>query len=275
VLTKWITSMDVFSPLVLPVLEMAQPKQIAEIGAAEGGNTKVLYDFSKQHGNRLITIDPFPRGSFLEWVKQSQEVVTHIAEFSLVAISKVDHADVWFIDGDHNWFTVYNELRLIDALAQKNQQPALIFLHDVGWPCARRDMYYDPHRLPAEFVHPNSSELGVIPGRSESIKGGLRGPHWAIKEGGPRNGVLTAIEDFRQSSKIAYHWINIPAILGLGVLVDPHHPMADNIVQYFAPYHNHPLIALLERDRVAQYLGVVALNDKLNKMALAMNGTVL
>lgn len=265
--------MEVFAPLTLPVLAMAKPKQIGEIGAAEGGNTKILYEFCKKNAIKLITIDPFPRGSFLEWVSQSQQTVTHLAEYSLLAIPKAEHTDVWFIDGDHNWFTVFNELRLIDAIAKKNQRPAIIFLHDISWPCARRDMYYDPQRIPTEFVHPYSSELGILPGKAESVKGGFRGPNWALKEGGPKNGVLTAIEDFRQASSIPYHWVSIPAILGLGVLIDPQHPAAQDIIEFYEPYHDHPLLALLEQDRIAHYLNVVALNDKLHKINAALNET--
>jgi hypothetical protein len=67
--TKWITSMESFAPLILPVLGITNTKLIGEIGAAEGGNTRVLYDFLKNNQGKLITIDPFPRGSFLDWVK--------------------------------------------------------------------------------------------------------------------------------------------------------------------------------------------------------------
>ncbi|MEO8400529.1 MAG: class I SAM-dependent methyltransferase [Gammaproteobacteria bacterium] len=261
-LTKWITSMESFAPLVLPILEIVRPKLIGEIGAAEGGNTRVLYEFQKTMQGELITIDPFPRGSFLEWVRQSSDVVTHLPEYSLQCIQKAGKIDVWFIDGDHNWYTVYNELRLIDQLAQQNAMPGLIFLHDVGWPCARRDMYYNPTQIPAEFVHPYSSELGITLDKSDSIRGGFKGPNWALKEGGPKNGVLTAIEDFIQSTTTRYHWINIPAILGLGVLVDEKHPLAKLIIDFYAPYHNNPLLALMERDRITHYLALVALNDK-------------
>src|SRR6185312_15297642 len=212
--TQWITSMEVFSPLIMPVLNLVNPKVIGEIGAAEGGNTRLLYEFQKQAQGKLLTIDPFPRGSFTEWVKTSRDVVTHFADFSLNCISRMGAVDVWFVDGDHNWYTVFNELTLIDSLAQQHNISSLIFMHDVGWPCGRRDMYYNPAQIPAEFMQPNSNELGVTLEKNASLHGGLKGPYWALQEGGPRNGVLTAVEDFLQQAKTSYFWFNIPAVLG-------------------------------------------------------------
>lgn len=266
-MTKWITSMEVFAPIILPILDLINPKIICEIGAAEGGNTKRLYDFLNARQGRLITIDPFPRGSFLQWVQQSSHVVTHIANYSLNAIPSVNSADVWFIDGDHNWFTVYNELSLIHNVMKKAQQPSLVYMHDIAWPCGRRDMYYDPSCIPGQFVQPNSNKLGVVQGKSELANGGLKGPYWALNEGGPRNGVLTAVEDFLQTASDQYFWINIPAILGLGVLVSVDHPYAKQIIDFYAPFNNHPLIALLEQDRVNQYLAVSELNERLLGLA--------
>lgn len=276
-LPKWNTSMTAFAPLIFPVLEMLAPQHICEIGAAEGGNTKLLYDFLKARNGKLTTIDPSPRGTFLSWVQQSSDVVNHIAEMSLTAIPKSGSADAWFIDGDHNWYTVFNELLLVHQLQQQHHQPALIFLHDVGWPCARRDMYYDPTHVPPEFRQPYArAEDGISLTDPLVIKGFLHGPHWALQEGGPRNGVLTAIEDFVQhvAQSTRYLWVNIPAILGLGILIDEHHPKINELAQFYAPYHNHPLIALLEEDRILQHMGMVALNDKLTRIASTVTENV-
>lgn len=252
--TKWITSMESFVSLIMPVLTMVKPKRIGEIGAAEGGNTRVLYEFLKEQQGQLVTIDPFPRGSFVDWVKQSNQVVTHLSDYSLNCIHKAGRVDAWFVDGDHNWYTVFNELHLIDQLAKTNGIPALIFLHDIGWPCGRRDMYYDPSKIPAEHRQPYSSELGVMLDKNELINGGLKGPSWALQEGGPKNGVLTGVEDFIQSTPTKYHWINIPAVLGLGILVAEAHPFAKAIIEFYAPYHNNAVLALMEHDRISQYL---------------------
>ena len=65
-------------------------------------------------------------------------------------------------------------------------------------------MYYAPDRLPPDAVHPHSFEGGALPGRSELGRGGFQGAGgfaWACHEGGERNGVLTAVEDFVASHR--------------------------------------------------------------------------
>lgn len=61
--------------------------------------------------------------------------------------------DCILIDGDHNWYTVFNELHLIHEHGLL-RSGGLIFLHDVCYPFARRDLYYQPGTIPAEFHHP-------------------------------------------------------------------------------------------------------------------------
>ena len=49
--------------------------------------------------------------------------------------------DCIIIDGDHNWYTVFNELTIIE---KRNllKEGGTIFFHDIAWPYGRRDMYY-------------------------------------------------------------------------------------------------------------------------------------
>lgn len=255
----WITSMESFAPIILPVLQAIQPKVIAEIGAAEGGNTRILYEFLRDIQGKLLTMDPFPRGSFVDWVRSTNGVVEHFPDYSLNCIPKLGEVDIWFVDGDHNWYTVFNELKLIHELAAKYHKPALIYLHDVAWPCGRRDMYYDPSQIPGEYLQPNSNQLGLTLDPIAVPKGGLKGPYWALKEGGPKNGVLTAVEDFMATTQDQYLYINVPAILGLGVLIDKRHPHADVLSEYYGVYHNNPIMELIERDRISHYLSAIQL----------------
>ena len=57
--------------------------------------------------------------------------------------------DAALVDGDHNWYTVYHELKMLEAGARRSGAllPVLI-MHDVGWPYGRRDLYYDPDGCP-------------------------------------------------------------------------------------------------------------------------------
>lgn len=260
----WITSMTEFAPITRPILEMVNPQRICEIGASSGAHSKFLADFLRQRQGKLFSIDPQPQPSFLNWSKETLDVVTHVKKFSLQGIVDVKTADIWFIDGDHNWYTVYNELKQIESFAAT---PLFIYLHDVGWPCARRDLYYIPQSIPPEFLHPYSSELGITLDNPHSIPGGFNGPNWALVEGGPRNGVLTAVEDFIKDSKNEYHWLVIPAVLGLGILIDKKHPFVTQILDFYQPYNNNPVLATLERDRIEKYLTIRKLNDRLGQLS--------
>jgi hypothetical protein len=126
--------------------------------------------------------------------------------------------DCILIDGDHNWYTVFNELSLIRERALV-RRGGFVFLHDVDWPYGRRDLYYQPDTIPAEFRHPFARK-GMIRGRSDLAEvGGLNSAYMnALTEGGPKNGVLTGIEDFLAHHPRDYRFFRIHYQYGLGVL---------------------------------------------------------
>lgn len=126
--------------------------------------------------------------------------------------------DCMLIDGDHNWYTVFNELRLINEHGLL-RPGGFIFLHDVGRPWGRRDMYYQPETIPAEFRHPCASQT-LVDGRQEFGEAREKNARieQAVAEGGPRNGVLTAIEDFLAKQPASYRFFNIEYQYGFGVM---------------------------------------------------------
>jgi hypothetical protein len=263
-----IHSLSEFSELVLGVLEIAQAHHVVEIGAEFGGTSERMADHLGARGGRLTSVDPSPKPEFLAWAAQNPHV-THIAEPSLDAIPTVRDVDAWVIDGDHNYYTVLHELCGADTLSKRDGKPLLALLHDVAWPCARRDFYYAPERIPPEWRHPYSFEGGVLlddPGIHEGR--GFRGAGhfaWALREGGERNGVLTAIEDFRDATGTAERplaWAYVPAVFGLGILFDSTAPWAADVAQLVLPYHDNRLLASLERNRLANYLAVIDWQDR-------------
>ncbi|MFZ2315234.1 MAG: class I SAM-dependent methyltransferase [Gammaproteobacteria bacterium] len=257
-------SMAEMSCIIRPVLEKVKPKRIAEIGAGAGINSEVLADFLRPHQGELLSIDPAAHNDFLEWLKTNRDVATHICKPSLQGgIAHVGTADMWFIDGDHNWYSVYNELKQIESLAREQNKPLLIYLHDTGWPFARRDMYCSPESIPDIYRQPYASHLGIVLDHPHTVEGrGMKGT-FALTEGGPQNGVLTGVEDFLKTSQTSFHWISIPAALGLGILIDKFHPLAQEIIDYYAPLHQHPLLAAIERSRVISYWEALESNNKL------------
>ncbi len=267
-----IHSMGEFACITLPLLELAGARAICEIGAEHGGNSTVLSDWLRSRGGRLTGIDPGPSQTYLAWQRENSDHVTHVAGASLDVIPQLGAFDAWFIDGDHNWYSVFHELTAIRQVQRAADRPMLIFLHDVSWPCARRDMYYAPDRIPAHCRHTYSWDRGVTQGNPETIDGGFRGCDnfaIALQEGGPRNGVLTAIEDFVSGCTEELLWAHVPGVFGLGVLLDRDHPAAESIADVLAPLHEHPLLQRLEANRLANYLKVIEWQDGASRAPFA------
>jgi hypothetical protein len=229
--------------------------------------SQVLAAYAAAAEGTLTSIDPTPKPAFLDWVAGHKNV-RHIAAPSLDSIASVGAIDAWFVDGDHNYFTVLNELRAIDALGRAQLRPLLVFLHDVSWPAARRDMYYAPDRIPPEHRHSFNYDSGAFLDRDALVHGqGFRGHAqfaMATHSGGPGNGVLTAVEDFIATCGGAGRtlaWAHVPAVFGLGVLFDIDAPWSAAVAQALAPFHDNPLLATLEINRLRNYLKVIELQD--------------
>ena len=263
-----IHSMSEFSDIIVEALDLAGAREVVEIGAEFGGMSSVLADYAAAQGGRLTSVDPCPKEEFVAWASAHPDV-RHIAKTSLDAFELLDNVDAWVIDGDHNWYTVYNELKRADALSSRDGRPLLALLHDVGWPWARRDLYYAPERIPASFRHPYSFEGGVtldFPGLLQNR--GFRGLGQyacAAHEGGPCNGVLTAVEDFIDEVRgegrgIAF--ARIPAVFGLGILFSTDADWAPALSELIIPWHENQLVARLEENRLRNYLAVIDWQDR-------------
>jgi hypothetical protein len=255
-------SLAEFEELILDCFDIVGAKSVVEIGAEDGLFTRRLLPWAEKHGATLHTVDPAPRPPLVE-LADEVDAVDLIRARSLEALESIEPADVYLIDGDHNYYTVLHELQTIDKRAAEGGGPYLVVLHDVGWPSGRRDMYYAPDTLPADAVHPHTFDKGVVPEAESAVEGGFRGEGdfgWAVEEGGPENGVLTAVEDF-----IADHdgleLRIVPAVFGLGILYPKDAPYATKLRRHLSPYHQNPILDRLERNRVTLFLRVLELQE--------------
>lgn len=203
-----------------PLVETVKPRLILEVGADFGWNTRHLLAYCRASGCRLDIVDPAPRAELAEVLAPYGPEHTHHALKSVDAIPRLATPDLALIDGDHNWHTVKSELELLWArAAETGAPPPVTLFHDVAWPYARRDMYYDPQTLSPEHVRPYAY-LGLRPGEPGLVEGGMNGMLAnALEEGGPRNGVLTAIEDFLAETSGARSFHVLPFFNGLGILI--------------------------------------------------------
>jgi hypothetical protein len=201
--------------VVAPLLSKRGWTSVCEVGASYGASTDVLASVP----NVAITVVDPCLDCNLEQKYANNERVRVRKGASLEILPKLKGSfDCILIDGDHNWYTVYNELRVIfdHGLLRKL---GMIFFHDVHWPYGRRDMYYQPELIPAEYRH-NYEKKGIVPEQSElSESAGFNPAFWnATHEGGARNGVLTAIEDFVSEHRKECRFFQVQEQFGLGVM---------------------------------------------------------
>lgn len=206
--------------VIRPSLVAIEARVIIEIGAAAGRMTVELLEFAAEVEGLVHVIDPAPTFDVPEFAKRFGDCLQFHEARSHDVLEQIEPAAAVLIDGDHNWYTVHGELTRLESVARREDQPfPLVMLHDVEWPYARRDLYYDPDSIPDEWRHPWGRD-GIVWGRSrlsetEGINHGLA---HALYEGTPRNGVLTAIDDFVKEAGTPLEVQLLPGYSGLGLL---------------------------------------------------------
>jgi cephalosporin hydroxylase/GT2 family glycosyltransferase len=242
--------------VVAPVVDAVAARRVVEIGALRGETTtRMLRSLGAEC--ELHVIDPAPQFDPAEHERAFPGRYHFHLGTSLEVLPGLAPADVVLIDGDHNWYTVYHELRLLAATARRTgtRLPVLV-LHDVGWPYGRRDLYYAPERIPAEFRQPYR-RAGMRPGQSALVgNGGMnRDMDNAEHEGGPRNGVMTAVDDFVAEHPDPLRVSVVPVFYGLAIVaeervVEDHAHLATFLDRLESPDGRAELISLAERIRV-------------------------
>jgi hypothetical protein len=246
----WGVSLAQMTELIRPCLDAAGVTSIAEVGAFAGDLTRVLVDWAAGAGASVMAIDPSPQPG-LEALAQEHPELELVRETSLAALPTIPMPDAIVIDGDHNYYTVSEELRLIGERAPAAELPLLLF-HDVRWPHGRRDDYFDVEQIPAAARHPVAGDgEGIVPGEAAARPGGLPYPRSAAIEGGAGNGVLTAVEDFvkaRDGVRLAV----VPAFFGFGVAWHTAKPWSADLARILDPFDGNPIMERLEANRVHQ-----------------------
>jgi Methyltransferase domain len=245
---RWAHSMAHHAELLLPCLDAAGARSVIEVGAFAGDLTRLLADWASRCGARVLAIDPAPRDQLVELQRERPEVEL-IRETSFEALPQIERPDAIVIDGDHNHYVVSEELRLIGERAPGAELPLLLF-HDVGWPHGRRDDYFAPELIPEEHRQPLAGRnRGLFPGDPGLRPGGLPYPRSAAREGGPRNGVLTAVEDF-VSARDRLRLAVVPVLFGFGAVWHLEAPWAGAVAELLDPWDRNPLLERLEQNRL-------------------------
>ena len=131
-------SVEEFDEVIFELLERARPRSVLEIGAETGAFSERLLARCDGIGARFTSIDPHPPEHLMRRA-QSSTTFDLVVGLSLPYLRKhgCEH-DFVLIDGDHNYFTVSNELELVHASWATHATDGTIVLHDLGLPSARR-----------------------------------------------------------------------------------------------------------------------------------------
>ena len=206
--------------VIAPLVRAVAPTCMVEIGALRGDTTMALLE-SLESDVRLHVIDPVPQFDPAEHKQRFRGQYIFHEDTSLNVLPTLEPVDIALIDGDHNWYTVYNELRLLDSQARAAETLTPVFiLHDVSWPYGRRDGYYAPAQIPDRFRQPNA-QLGLERGNAGLLEeGGMNRHVWnATHERGAHNGVRTALEDFLDANPLAFRSVVFDFHVGLALAV--------------------------------------------------------
>ena len=206
------TTMINFWPIMSEFANVFSPAAICEIGSERGLTSSRLAKLLPRV--QIHVVDPV----ISEAVKGMSNVVAH-EETSLTFMSKKLEIPFYIIDGDHNYETVSAEIKA--AVKNSGSGPFCAMFHDVGWPFARRDGYYNPEQVSTPHDYSFNSVLKLETGELEPGSGGFEsGDYFALSKhsGGEKNGVLTAIEDFHRTAGDKWKLITFPMFYGMAIL---------------------------------------------------------
>jgi hypothetical protein len=258
-------SLAEFREIIFAAFEVAGVRSVMDVGPDAGTFTKDLADWVSERDAILYCVDPVP-GESVRQVAQSSPHLELLEVPSHEALEELRDVDAYLLEGDHNYFTATRNFERIEAASRAGQGAALVIARGVDWPWGRRDLYFDPSRLPKEAVHPYTFDLSGVPWCPKPTPDGLRSHSKfavATEEGGPANGVSTAIEDFLRD-RPDYRTIHVPCLFGLMFIFPAGASWADTMVERLGIYDENPLLSRLERNRVGLYLEVLELQDELD-----------
>lgn len=204
-----------------PFIQEMGYRQLCEVGAQFGENTGRMLELPGVH---VTVVDPCLDADLAERMDGSGRVDMRKG-LSLEVLPQLEGPfDCILLDGDHNWYTVFHELKEIHGSGLL-VDGGTILVHDVAWPYARRDMYFQPETVPEAYRQP-CARKGIVPGQPVlAEEGGVNADLCnAVREGGPRNGVLTAVEDFLGEHGSEYTFRRLELQYGLGFLFRKGHP---------------------------------------------------
>ena len=246
-------SLQLFREIFAVIYRTRDIHTVIEIGV-ESGMASALH--LQLGASAVYGVDPHPDGDVRARFA-AMDGMHLIEQTSPQALEELPIGDLYVVDGDHNYSVVHREISWILSHAPN----AVVVTHDVLWPWARRDLYYEPSPLAADDRH-DPTDDGPTVWHDEVTPAGFVGASTfmaASHAGGERNGVLTAIEDGLSSTDEDWEFEIVPAVFGLGILFRTGDARSDTMSRALAVYTESNLLAALENNRIALYTQVLQL----------------
>jgi hypothetical protein len=263
-------SVGTFREILADLIDAVAPVGIAEIGGEGGLLTQELIAGAERLDASVTCIDPAPSAALADLAEETR--LTLVRGYSPAAIDELPPSEFVVVDGDHCYAVVREETERLLTRAEQSGTPTLLVFHDVCFPCGRRDYYYAPKVLDEADVHPHRFDTGMsVFSHDPVVGGGMRSRGaMGIAEvaGGERNGVLTAVED-AIDGRSGLRLRVVPAVFGLGFVYPADAPWAAEADRILGPLDRSPLIARLERNRLALYATVLELQDRASALGRA------
>ncbi len=159
--------------VVWPILQTAGARRIVEIGALRGDTTVLMLERLGRRGRAArhrsgARVRPGRARS-----SGSRAATSSTATSATMCCRNFRAIDVALVDGDHNWFTVYHELKLLAeaCAAGRRAAPGTDPARRRSGPTAAATSYYAPERIPEEFRQPYA-QRGIRPGAQGSAAAG-------------------------------------------------------------------------------------------------------
>ena len=181
------------------LLAVMQPTQLLEVVVGNDNFTEAACLEATRWGGKVVSIRREPTRRRLSNLKVCRR-------YTRASIASAGPVDMVVLHGEPNWWTTSWQLAGVKLGAEREHRPLPpIVVANAGLPWGRRDRYESADDVPADARKPHRRE----------------GDRWvAIEEGTPRNGVLTAIEDFGNECG-GLEVLSIPGLGGVAVVLDP------------------------------------------------------
>jgi glycosyltransferase involved in cell wall biosynthesis len=188
-----------WTTVALRLMATIQPAKLLEVGVGNDEFTEAACLEATRWGGKVISIRRDPHRRRLSSLQVRRR-------YTRKSISSVGPVDLVVLHGQPNWWTTSWQLGGVQLGTEREGRPLPpIVVANAGQPWGRRDCYEAPDNLPAD---------GRQPGRRE-------GNRWvALDESTPRNGVLTAVEDFADE-RGGLELLSIPGLGGVALVLDP------------------------------------------------------